>query len=97
MSDGHFNFPTAPAPPDPAVVTQWTQWMGQARGVLILLGGVGLGGTWLSSVTSLSDVEFTNYATAIVTVLSLGAWLGPAIWSWIEKTRTKLAVAKALR
>ena len=94
MSD---RFPAPPPPPDPALVTQWTQWLGQIRGVLILAGGIGLGGTWLKPITGLTDAELSGYVAAVVSVVSVAAWAGPAAWSWIEKKRTAWAVAKALR
>lgn len=90
-------FPAPPPPPDQAIVTQWTQWFGQIRALAILLGGMGLGGTWLNKFIGLSDAEVSGYIAALVTVTGIAAWIGPAAWSWIEKKRTALAIARAIR
>lgn len=62
---------------DPAV-------LGQVRGVLILLAGMGLGGTWLKYLVGLDDASFNALATTIVTVGGGLLYLGPAIWGWLE-------------
>lgn len=84
-----------PAPPDPTAIEQWS---GQARTLIAVLSGIGIGGAWLQHVT---DAQITGYVTAGLTLVSLGGWAWAAFRSWQSKRmkaeeERKLQVASAV-
>ena len=81
--------PQPPAPPDPVVVAQWA---GQIRGLIILLGGIGIGGAWLQKIT---DAQLTNDVTAVLTVAGVAAWAASSAWSWWQKRKAAKAARTA--
>lgn len=88
MSDGHFNFPTAP---DPVAVAQWA---GLARTLIAALAGAGiLGGAW----AAVSAEQIANLLTALLTVGGALVTTGVAFWSmWQKRQARRLEVASAV-
>jgi hypothetical protein len=61
--------------PDSIVISQWAT---QFRYGLILLAGIGFGGTWAKTLLGLSDEQLTGYVAGAVTAASFLAWVIPA-------------------
>ena len=95
MSEAPPPYPLPPPPPSPTAIALWA---GQLRVVIPLLGGIGIGGAWLQSIT---DTQLTSYVTTGLTLFGLVCWIGTALWAraaawWRAADKRKAEVSAAV-